>query len=279
MVNFEDMFGAIDIGGTKTLIATFNNKGDLLKKIRFETPKGYDEFKLELKNQSENIDIKQLQVMAVAMPGLVNKNKGIGLEFGNLAWENVPIKKDVKDIFNCPVLIENDTKLAGLSESIALKKKYRKVLYVTVSTGIGAGLIVNDKIDNDFDKMEVGHMLFEHDGKLQRWEKFASGKAIVAKFGKPAKDITDPKEWYIIAHNIATGLIDLIAILTPDVIVIGGGVGSHFEKFSDRLNEDLKIYQNHMLTIPPILKATNAEEAVIYGGYYLGKSSYEHANN
>jgi predicted NBD/HSP70 family sugar kinase len=273
------MFGAIDIGGTKTLLATFSEKGELLENIRFETPKNYVDFIKELKNQSTNLDINKLQVMSVAIPGLVNKNKGVGIAFGNLPWENIPIQKDVEAIFKCPVLIENDAKLAGLSEAIALKKKYRKVLYITVSTGIGGGLIINNKIDRDFDNMEVGHMLFEHEGKLQRWEDFASGKAIVAKFGKPAKDITDQKDWYIIAHNIAVGLIDIIATLTPDVIIIGGGVGSHFEKFSDRLNEDLKIYQNNLLTIPPIIKAKNAEQAVIYGGYYLGKTNYEQSNN
>jgi len=272
------MFGAIDIGGTKTLLSTFDESGKLTENIRFETPKNYIEFIKEVESQSVNIDISKLKVMSVAIPGLLNKIKGIGIAFGNLPWENIPIKKDVEKIFKCPVLIENDAKLAGLSEAIELKKKYHKVLYITVSTGIGGGLIIDNKIDPDFDTMEVGHMLFEHDGKLQEWEKFASGRAIVAKFGKPAKDITDKKDWYIIAHNIAVGLIDLIATLTPDVIIIGGGVGSHFEKFEDRLNEDLKIYESNLLTIPPILKAQNAEQAVIYGGYYLGKYNYEQSN-
>lgn len=279
MLNFGYMFGAIDIGGTKTLLATFSRDGKLLKNIRFETPKTYELFKEELAKQSNNIDISKLKVVSVAIPGLINRAKGIGVAFGNLPWENVPIRKDVEKIFNCPVLIENDAKLAGLSEAIELGNKYRKALYVTISTGIGAGLIINHKIDRDFDHIEVGQMLFEHDGKLERWESFASGKAIVAQFGKPARDINDQKDWYIISHNIAVGLIDLIATLTPDVIIIGGGVGSHFDKFSDRLKEDLAIYENELLTIPPVVKAKYAEQAVIYGGYFLGKENYERANN
>ena len=175
--------------------------------------------------------------------------------------------------------VENDAKLAALSEAIKLKEDYRKVLYVTISTGIGAGLIINKKISPDFDNIEVGQMLFEHDGKLERWERFASGKAIVAEFGKPASDITDPHTWYVISHNIAIGLIDLIATLTPDIIIIGGGVGSHFDKFGDRLIEDLKVYQSNLLIVTPIQQATNAEDAVIYGGYFLGKSKYERSNN
>jgi len=273
------MIGAIDIGGTKTLLASFSNGGKLLQKIRFETPQNYLDFKLELKNQASNIEHLKLNVLTVAAPGIINLKKGVGLAFTNLRWENVPLSQDLQNIFKCPVLVENDAKLAGLSESIMLKHKYRKVLYVTISTGIGAGLIIDNKISSDFERIEVGQMLFEHNGKLERWEKFASGKAIVAEFGKPAKDITDPKTWYVIAHNIAIGLIDLIASLNPEVIIIGGGVGSHFEKFSDRLIEDLKIYQNDLLSIPPILKAARAEEAVIYGCYYYGKSHYESTSN
>jgi predicted NBD/HSP70 family sugar kinase len=112
-------------------------------------------------------------------------------------------------------------------------------------------------------------MLLEHDGKLMRWEEFASGKAIVAKFGKRASDITEPDDWYVIARNIALGLIDVIAATTPDAIVIGGGVGSHFAKFGDRLTEQLKIYEDSLLHVPPVFGAQRAEEAVIYGCYIL----------
>ena len=273
------MFGAIDIGGTKTLIAVYNSKGNLLNKVRFETPKDYIEFTKELKNNSKELDLSKIKVMTVAIPGLINSITGYAISLSNLPWENIPIRKDVESIMKCPVLIENDAKLAGLYESILLKKKYRKVLYITISTGIGAGLIIDNKISPDFENIEVGHMLLEHEGKLQRWEKFASGKAIFNKFGKPASEITDDKDWYIISHNIALGLIDVIANLTPNIIVIGSGVGSHFDKFGDRLIEDLKIYQNSMLTIPPIIQAKDAEDAVIYGCYNFGKSKYEQSVN
>jgi predicted NBD/HSP70 family sugar kinase len=124
--------------------------------------------------------------------------------------------------------------------------------------------------------MEVGHILLEHDGKLQRWEDFASGSAIVKHFGKRASDIDadDTQTWYIIARNIAIGLIDLIATLTPEVIVLGGGVGSHFDKYAERLQEQLKIYENPMLSIPPVVQAKRAEEAVVYGCYHLARKKY-----
>ncbi|MDZ7785804.1 MAG: ROK family protein [Candidatus Saccharibacteria bacterium] len=71
--------------------------------------------------------------------------------------------------------------------------------------------------------------------------------------------------------GIAIGLIDVIATLTPEVIIFGGGVGAHFDKYQDRLMEELKIYENPLLTLPKIIQATRPEEAVVYGCYELAK--------
>jgi len=268
------MFGAVDIGGTKTLLATFSSEGELVDKFRFETPKDYKVFISELGKALGQLKPAKYKIVTVAAPGEVDRNRGVVPAFGNLPWQNTPIRDDIEKVYKCPALVENDARLAGLSEALLLKY-YRKVLYITISTGINGGLIIDGSISPDFETMELGQMLFEHDGKLERWESFASGRAIVQEFGKPAKDIVDPRAWYIIAHNIAIGLIDLIASMTPDIIVIGGGVGSHFNKFKDRLNEDLQNYTNDLLVLPPIVGAKRPEDAVIYGCYDLGKVNYD----
>lgn len=265
------MFGAVDIGGTKTLVAVFDKQGKIKEQVKFATPQIYEEFKDLLAGTVANLTAKDFQKVVVAVPGLINRAKGIGVVFGNLPWQNVPIQADAESIFMAPVLLENDAKLAGLSEAILLKKKYRRVLYVTISTGIGSGYIKDGKIDPDFADAEVGHMLLEHNDRLERWEDFASGKAIEETYGKRASEITDPQTWYIISRNIAVGLINLIATLTPDVIIIGGGVGAHLSKFKARLDEQLKNYENPLLHIPPIIQAKKAEEAVIYGCYDFAK--------
>jgi predicted NBD/HSP70 family sugar kinase len=195
-----------------------------------------------------------------------------------LDWQNVPIAQDVEQVFNAPVIVENDARLAALSEGILVKDTYRSALYVTISTGIGGGYIVNGRIDRNMEDMEIGQMLLEHRDRLERWEHFASGRAVYEKYGKRFSEIDDPQTWYVIAHNIALGLINLIATLTPDVVIIGGGAGAHLDKFKERLEEDLKLYENPMLRIPPIIKAQHAEEAVIYGCYDYAKQRYEHHN-
>ncbi len=142
---------------------------------------------------------------------------------------------------NSEVFLENDAKLAALGEAVLLPE-FNRVLYITVSTGIGGGLVINGRLDPSALDAEYGRMLLEHEGRLTLWEDFASGKAIVAKFGQRASEITDPRHWYIIARNIAIGLVDVIAATNPDAVVIGGGVGSHFSKFSDRLIEEVTLY-------------------------------------
>lgn len=268
------MYGAVDIGGTKTLVAVFDKDGTVVEQIKFPTPKDYNEFTEELAATVAKLSTKDFQRAVVAIPGTPNRKLGIGIVFGNLPWADVPIQADVEKVLKCPVRIENDAKLAALSEALALKDEFNKVLYVTVSTGIGGGLVIDGKIDPDFHDIEIGQMILEHRGRFMQWEDFASGSAIVEKFGKRAGDITNPQDWYIIARNIAVGLNTLIASLDPEVIVIGGGVGSHLDKFKDRLEEFLKIYEYPMTPVPPIRKAIHTEEAVIYGCYELAKAHH-----
>lgn len=266
-------YAAIDIGGTKTLIAIFDEKGEITEQIKFPTPKEYSEFKETLAENVDKLSTKDFSAFCVAAPGRINHNNGTVVAFGNLPWENTPILHDLEKMLRTPGAIENDTKLAAYSEA-QHHKEYRKVLYITISTGIGTGLITDGIIDPDFDDNEVGKMLMEHRGELVRWEDFASGRAIYEKFGKKASEITDPSDWYMVARNIAIGLNAVIAALTPDIIVFGGGVGAHFDKYKDRLEEELKIYETPMFSIPPMVKATNPEEAVVYGCYLLAKDRY-----
>lgn len=269
------MFGAVDVGGTKTLLAAFSGSGELVKKIRFPTPHDYKEFQSELKEQVEKLGPANYLITTVALPGKVDRSRGIGISFGHLPWSNVAVREFAEKIFHSPVLIENDSKLAALYEALLVIKEYKKVLYVTISTGIGGGYVVNGQIDHNLEDNEVGQILIEHQGKLMRWEEFASGSAISKVYGNPIRNITNKEELSTIAQNIAIGLIDLIATLTPEVIIIGGGVGRHLELFKDELERDLKGYKNNLITIPPILKAKKAEEAVIYGCYEFGKFHYE----
>jgi len=265
------MYLGIDIGGTKTLIGRFTKDGELQESFKFPTPKEYSEFKKELAINVARITTKPWGMACVAGPGKIDRQRGVVKAFGNLAWTNTPLSADVKAMVNCPVLLENDAKLAGLSEARLLKPLPHKVLYVTISTGIGAAFVVDGNLDRNLDDGEVGWMLHERDGKLVRWESFASGKAIFKRFNKKASDITDPHVWKIISHDIALGLIDVSSVIQPDIIIIGGSVGSHFNKFKDPLRTALKEYESPLVKAPKVVGAKNPEQAVLLGCFQMMK--------
>jgi glucokinase len=271
------MILTIDVGGTKVLIAAFSDEGEVLKSEKIKTPIMYPDFIEQVKTAVRNVvGDEQPKACSIAMPGKVDRENKVVIAFGNLPWENIRVGDDLSDSVTCPIYIENDANLAGLAEATSLLDVYKKTVYITVSTGIGGILVVDGKMDPETLDMEVGHTMLEHAGKLQRWEDFASGSAIVARTGKLASEITDPGDWYIIARNIAVGLINVIATLTPECIVFGGGVGTHLEKFQEKLHEELELYKDDMFELPQLVKAQHPEEAVIYGGYLLAKQNLPH---
>ncbi len=268
------MYVGIDIGGTKTLVATLTNEGVIKESVKFPTPADYDDFVSELAHTVENFATKEFKGGAFAAPGILDRHKGVVRAFGNLGWKNVPMVRDIEKITGCPMAMENDAKLAALSEAMLLKHEYSKVLYITISTGIGYGLVVDGEIDSNIGDAGGRGILVDWHGKLTPWESFASGSALVRRFGKRASDLEDPKAWRIFAKDLSLGFLELIAIIQPEIIVVGGGAGHYLEKFHDYLMHDLKEHETPMLPIPKIMKAQRPDEAVVYGCYDLAKATH-----
>jgi len=267
MSSRERVYLAIDVGASKTLLAIFSADGKIIHQFKFATPSGYDKFIEQLGKTVKAEFSGQNPIMACcAIPGIVDRRRGTGRVFGNLSWHNVPIKDDLQRELGLAVLVENDANLAGLAEAL-VHKRYKKVIYLTFSTGIGSGIIVNGKIDPALADSEAGFMLIEHHGKIAPWEDFASGETLKKRYGQLASEIEDPLIWEAYAKDVAAGLSVLLAVIQPDVVIVGGGVGAHFEKFSDALVHQLNSHPHRMFDIPPIVKARHAEQAVIYGCY------------
>lgn len=268
----------VDVGGTKTLVAVLNEAGTITESTKFPTSQNYNDFLRDLAEAVDSFTTKDFKAGAVAIPATVlDRHHGIGVSFGNLPWRNVPVQHDVEKICHCPMALENDAKLGCLSEAMLLKDRYEKVLYVTVSTGIGIALVANGVIDTSFGDGGGAAMQLAHNGKLVPWESFASGHAIVERYGKKAMDITDEATWKKIVRDLAPGLIELIAVLQPDVIVIGGSVGSYFERYGHLLEIELQRYHVPLITLPKLRSAQRPEEAVVYGCYDYARQVYGHA--
>lgn len=258
----------IDVGATKTLLAVFEASGEMICEEKLKTNQNYEQFKTEVADCLAKMGQFKFSHACCAVPGWIDFKYGIAVSFGNLPWQNVHIKKDLEELLpGVQILIHNDAKLAGLSEAKLLHSKYKKVLYLTISTGIGGGIIIDDVIDPSFANFEPGQMQFEYHGKAQKWEAFASGKALHQRTGILAVDLEDQAAWKDFSELVAIGLEELLATIQPEVVVFGGGVGAHFEKFKDFLEEDLNAIKNPMVPIPPLVKAHRPEEAAIYGCY------------
>lgn len=263
------MYLAIDVGGTKTLLAVFSPEGKILKQNKFPTSKKYSDFLIELKKAFEHFGEPGIKACCCAVPDTsMDRKKGIVFGFGNLAWRNVPIVKDLSRILNdVPVIIENDAKLAGFFEANNIRSEFKKVLYITIGTGIGFAIIKNGIIDLEISDTGGHGMILDHDGTLEVWENYASGKALTNKYNKKASEIDDPNIWKDYVVGLAQGFNELLVTFEPDVVIVGGGVGSHFDKYSQFLTDELQKQASQGRILPPIIKAERPEEAVIYGCY------------
>lgn len=262
------MYVAVDIGGSKTLIAIFNTDGEIVRTQKFATPQDYPTFLEELGRAYSSLQVKDAVGAGVAVPGRLDRKKGTVIACGNLPWRNQPIERDIRGILDIPITIENDAKLAAISEAKLVINEYKRVIYLTVSTGIGLGVVINGKLDPALHDAEAGSMLAKHDNKLEHWESFASGQALHKEYHKLASEIpAGAPEWEAIAKNLAPSIFNLVALVQPDVVIIGGGVGEHLPKFQALLNKELKSLEMDMVQIPPVIQAQRPSEAVIYGCY------------
>jgi glucokinase len=268
------MITVVDVGGTKTLVAQFDEAMHLINKTRFETPQNPEQFMKSLKDVLDGLS--NITAISVGVPGLAND--GVVTDCPHLPeWKNFALKQGLQDVYNCPVLVENDANLAGLAEINLLSPIPKTGLYLTLSTGIGSGLIINGELTPYLGKTELGHMVLFNDDKWQEWQEFASGSALTTHFGKMASELSQKDEWDWVAEKLATGLCVIIPALLPDVIVFGGGVGTHFDKFSVQLN---KLLDERLASViphphPKMVVAQHPEEAVLYGCYYYAT----HKNN
>ncbi len=264
------MIIAVDTGGTKTLIASFDDNGEPLNQIKFPTPQDPQEYIKTLKETLEtNFNDNQYTAIVIAVPGTLDKTNSI-IWCPNLTqWTGLNILDELKGILNnIPILIENDANLAGLYEAKILNPIPTQTLYVTISTGIGTGVITNGHIDEGLRNSEGGRSLIEYDGKLQEWQSFSSGKSFYETYGKFVRDITDQETWDKIIERMCLGFLELIPLLQPDVIVIGGSVGTYFERYGEKLQTTLTERLPKHIPCPTFIGAKNSELAVIYGCYH-----------
>lgn len=262
------MLIAVDTGGTKTLVATFAADGTINEQVRFPTPTAQHEYINQLQATIKHlIGNRKLTAIVVALPSMIKD--GVAVWCPNIGWKDFDIRVPLAIYFpKVPVLIENDANLGGLGETRMMSPNPTSSLYVTISTGIGTGFIKHGHIDNSLRLSEGGQMMIEFDGKIRNWESFASGRAINRTYNKFAHDITSKRTWNQIADRISRGFLVIIPLVQPEMIIIGGSIGTYYERYGVHLGNLLREKLPRHIACPVFRQALNPELAVIYGCYY-----------
>lgn len=266
----------IDIGGTKIGIGMAKNGRQIERHLDFATPPDY--------HQALHLMVSSIQrlsggddvtAVGIASPGPLNPTAGIILAPHNVNWHYVEITKDLERLLHCPVRLENDATLGGIAEArFGAGKPYTSVLYITISTGIGTSLIINQQPLPTQYNMEGGHQLLQvgDQNQLQSFESLVSGHAIKQHYGKIAADISDPQIWDEIAQHMSWGIFNLITMCNPEVVVLAGGVSVHHKRFLAPLRTHLAALPA-LYPLPKIVPARYIETAPLLGALELARES------
>ena len=151
-------------------------------------------------------------------------------------WAQTDFGREIKRRLGVPVAFDTDVNAAALGEHRwGAARGLDTSCYITVGTGIGGGGMVGGKLLHGLLHPEFGHMRIPHDRDADPfpgvcpyhgdcWEGLASGRAIESRWGTPAAELDDARAWDLEARYLALGIVCVICVLSPERVVIGGGV-------------------------------------------------------
>ena len=268
----------MDIGGTK-VAAGLVSSGSTLELLRthFVPTLAQDGFETSLKQLWSAIDTvldSSAQAIGICAPGPLNPKTGVVLNPPNLpGWRDVPLARMVSERYGLPCRIENDANAAGLAETYyGAARGYSSVLYVTISTGIGTGIILNGRIYHGKNGAagEGGHVTIDYRGRACGCgvpgciEAIASGKAL-ADLGRNPSALSR-EELDDLIEALAAWLGSCISLLDPEIIVVGGGLTNIGEGLFSRLRSAVPSRTiNQFASNTPIVPAQLAANVGILG--------------
>lgn len=233
----SQVFVGLDIGGTKLIVAAADASGTILDQTQAVTPAGLEEGLAQLHRMIETVARdRRVAGLGAAIGGPLDWRTGRVSPLHQPAWRDVPLKTIMESRWGCPLHVDVDTNVAALGEYHFGGNRSSRMLYLTVSTGMGGGFLVDGRLYRGLGGAhpEVGHQAIpfrcSYPGRVacecgapDCLEALVSGNAIRRVYGKPAEQLSE-SEWAEVEWNLAQGLRNLAAIYAPDVIVLGGGV-------------------------------------------------------
>ena len=272
--NADDLILGVDLGGTKILTAVTNSQGKMLSRDHSITPaqKGHEAVIQSILEsayralEEADVAISALTAIGVGAPGISNPETGILFTSPNLpGCRDVPLRDIMQERLGKKTFLINDANAAALGEFyFGAARGARNFIYITISTGIGGGIVIDGKIYGGAIGAagEVGHMTIDDDGPICNcgnrgcWETLASGTAlarearhrikegvrtsileyaegevekVTAQVIHKAAERGDSLAKELIARTgyyVGVGLANLVNIFNPELIVIGGGLSN-----------------------------------------------------
>lgn len=249
------MIGAIDIGGTKIAVGIVNENGRILRSMECPTDAkaGFSNAIARMSSmlrQTAREAGEEITGIGIGSTGPVDPETGL---IGNVeylpGWQGENLLTALAHEFDVRVAIENDADAAALGEAFwGAGRGKRHVLYVTISTGIGAGIIIDGKLYRGVNGShpELGHHVIDADGPLCYcgargcWEKLASGTAIAEWYNEQSSSepVTAKRIFELAAEGnalavqsvdreafyIGVGVANLATLFSPETIILGGSV-------------------------------------------------------
>ena len=270
-VSSPALFAGIDLGGTKILVLIADASGHVLGSARVATLASqgpepvFGRIADAVREAAADaaVAVADVQVAGVSAPGPIDLEEGIITDPPNLpGWHNVPLARILHDRLGMRVYLENDANAAGVGEhQFGAGRGFRHMIYVTISTGIGGGIIIDNElyIGTSGAAGEVGHIGVAASGPtcgaghVGCLEAFASGTAIAARAREAIAQGRMPRTARIAEHNpplsaetvylaaeqgeaeaaeiiaaagryLGIGLASLVNVFNPQAIVLGGGL-------------------------------------------------------
>ena len=288
--------GALEAGGTKMLLGIFDETGKELDRLSLPTltpevtvPLMQDFFR------RHEIDALGIGSFGPLELNPAAPNYGYITSTPKLAWKDYPLLSALLDGRSIPAAIDTDVNAAVLAEAaLGVAKGLSDVVYITVGTGVGGGVLSGGNLVHGLLHPEVGHMLLRphrddpnprgvcpyHDGCL---EGLAAGPAIGARVGGDAKDLPDDHPTFVLeAEYLAQMCVNLILTVSPQRIILGGGVmqrESLFGMVRARVQALLNGYVQSpailahidQMIVPPALFPISG----LVGSYLLGKQALD----
>ena len=231
----------VDLGGTKIYTALVDLEGNIVNEKIVETlaSEGEEAVAGRIINTIDSViagvDKNLIKAIGIGFPGPLDAKKGIIIETANLPFKNFEIVKVIRERYELPTYLDNDANVATLAEFMfGAGKGTENMVYMTVSTGIGGGAIINGKLyrGNTANALEIGHMTVSKEGprcgcgNTGCAESFASGTAIGnrAKEAVASKVITSLKKYDNALYYLGITVGNVMTHLDPEKVVMGGGV-------------------------------------------------------